>query len=206
MVQVYKDEERRLEMLSMAGLIQRFNEGCPSAEVYRKGIRCYQVLLNVIENPEFSEKVSELAKIPAGTIKSTALKIVNVLLFNRDKNPFLSLGLPSDAADDEIKKRWKKLLMLYHPDRAFNRKAYEEIAKKINQAYEEIGELKEKGMYREEAIKEQRKSVRNITRLPRSSFPAAQIKYLKYFPAIILVAVICIAIFSITLYVIYKIN
>jgi DnaJ-domain-containing protein 1 len=205
MVQVYKDEERRLEMLSMAGLIQRFNEGCPSAEVYRKGIRYYQVLLDVIENREFSEKVSELAKIPAGTITSTAFKIVNVLLFNRDKNPFLSLGLPSDAGDAEIKKRWKKLLTLYHPDKAFNRKTYEETAKKINQAYEEIAELKEKSAYSEEVAEEQQKSVQDVTMLPGSSFHVAQTK-LKYLPAVILFTVIFIAIFTITLFIIYKIN
>jgi len=193
-------------MLSMAGLIQRFNEGCPSAEVYRKGIRYYQVLLDVIENQEFSEKVSELAKMPAGTIRSTALKIVNVLLFNKEKNPFLSLGLPSDAVDDEIKKRWKGLLMLYHPDRAVNRKEHEEIAKKINQAYREIAELKGKSLYREKSAKEQRKSVRDSIRLPRISSPIIRIKYLKYLPAIILVTIICIAIFTITLFVIYKIN
>ena len=193
-------------MLSMAGLIQRFNEGCPSAEVYRKGIRYYQVLLDVIENPESSEKVSELAKMPAGTIRKAALKIVNVLLFNKEKNPFLSLGLPSDAVDDEIKKRWKKLLMLYHPDRAVNRKEHEEIAKKINQAYEEIAELKEKSEYSDRAAEEQQRYVRDITMPPRSSFQVAKTKYLKYLPAIILVTVICIAILSITLFVIYKIN
>jgi DnaJ-domain-containing protein 1 len=206
MVQVYKDEEKRLEMLSMAGLIHRFNEGCPSAEVYRKGIRYYQVLLDAIEDQGFSEKISELAKIPAGTITSTALKIVNVLLFNRDRNPFLSLGLPSDAADAEIKKRWKKLLTLYHPDKAFNRKAYEEIAKKINQSYEEIADLKEKSAYSEKAAEEQQEPVGDVTMLPRSSFPVAQTKYLKYLPAVILFTVIFIAIFTITLFVIYKMN
>jgi DnaJ-domain-containing protein 1 len=205
MVQVYKDEEKRLEMLSMAGLIHRFNEGCPSAEVYRKGIRYYQVLLDVIEDQEFSEKVSELAKMPAGTITNTAFKIVNVLLFNRDKNPFLSLGLPSDAADAEIKKRWKKLLTLYHPDKAFNRKAYEEVAKKINRSYEEIAELKEKSAYSEKAAEEKQKSVQDITIPPRSSFHVAQTK-LKYLPAVILFTVIFIAIFTITLFIIYKMN
>jgi len=193
-------------MLSMAGLIQRFNEGCPSAEVYRKGIRYYQVLLDVIEDQESSEKVSELAKMPAGTITSTALKIVNILLFNKEKNPFLSLGLPSDAVDDEIKKRWKRLLMLYHPDRAFDRKACEEIAKKINQAYEEIAELKEKSEYSDRAAEEQQRYVRDITMPPRSSFHVAKTKYLKYLPAVILFTVICIAILTITLFVIYKIN
>lgn len=205
MVHTLKNEDRNLEVLMTAGLIQRFAERRSIDEIYRRGIGCYEVLLDVIEKPEVTRKVAEFAKKSLETTRADALKIVGLLLFNRGNNPFLSLGLPDDAEESEIKKRWKRLLMLYHPDRAFNQKGYEEIAKKINQAYEKIAELKEKRAYNEKSAKEQQKSV-HIT-MPRiSSFPASKSKYLQYLPSIILVIVIFLAILSITLFIIYKID
>lgn len=204
MVQTFKNEDRKLEMLVTAGLIQRCNERCSVDEIYKRGMRCYEVLLDVIEKPEVTRKVAEFTNKSEETIKSTALKIVNLLLFNRGNNPFLSLGLPDDAEDSDIKKRWKRLLMLYHPDRAFNRKGYEEIAKKINQVYGEVIELKEKSSYKEKTVGERWKPV-PVKMRPKTSFRAVPIEYFKYLPAFILAAIIFIAIFTITLFVIYKI-
>lgn|SRR4030066_994093 len=205
MVQTFKNEDRKLEMLVTAGLIQRCAERCPVDEIYKRGIRCYEVLLDVIEKPEVTRKVAEFTKKSEETIKNTALKIVNQLLFNKGNDPFLSLGLPDDAEDSEIKKRWKRLLMLYHPDRAFNRKGYEEISKKINQAYGEVIELKEKNSHKEKAIGERRKPVPVRTRLPQKYPRAVHFRYLKHLPTFILFAVICIAIVTIIFFVIYKI-
>jgi hypothetical protein len=205
MVHALKNEDKKLEMLAAAGLIQRCVERCPVDEVYRRGVRCYEVLLDVIEKPEITEKIAAFTKQSEETIKVTALKILNLLLFNRGDNPFLSFGLPDYAEDGQIKKRWKRLLMLYHPDRAFNRKGYEETAKKINQVYREIIELKEKNSYKSKDIEEQQKPVPVKTMLPKTSPLIGHFKYLKYLPTFILVAILCIAILAIVFFILYKI-
>lgn len=206
MVQTFRNIDRNLEVLMTAGLIQRFAERCPVDEIYKRGIRCYEVLLDVLEKPEVTRKVAEFTKKSEETIKNTALKIVNQLLFNRVKDPFLSLGLRDDAEDSEIKKRWKRLLMLYHPDRAFNREGHEEISKKINQVYEEVIELKERSSYEERSFGELRRPVPVRTRLPEKYPWAVNFKYLKHIPAFILIAIICIAIITVIFFVIYRIN
>jgi hypothetical protein len=205
MVQALRNEDRKLEMLAMAGLIQRCVERCPADEIYKRGVRCYEGILDAIEKPEVTREVAAFTKQSEETIRNTALTIVNLLLFNRGNNPLLSFGLLDDAEDSQIKKRWKRLLMLYHPDRALNRKGYEETAKKINQVYREIIELKEQNSYKRKTIGEQRKPVPVKTRLPKTSPLIVHFKYLKHIPTLILVAILCIAIFTIAFFILYNI-
>ena len=46
------------------------------------------------------------------------------------------LGVPRDAADDDIKKAYRKLAMQYHPDRNNGSKDAEEQFKSITEAYD----------------------------------------------------------------------
>lgn len=207
-----KSEDRKREIFSTASLINKFNEGCPLNEIYNRGIDCYEVILDLIENPEVAKEISKLIKQPREKIKIAAIKIVNLLLFNKGNNPFLSLGLSDSATSSEIKKRWKRLLMLYHPDRFFNQKGYEEVAKKINQAYREIDELQEKKSHNEKVIKNNEKIIKkqrkyipvktNLSEISTTHFFYP--KYLKFLPTFIIVAVISIAIFTIALFIIHK--
>ena len=199
---VYKNEDRKIELFLTASLINRLNKGCPLDEIYNKGISCYEVLLDLIENPEVAKKISEIIKLPPEKIKIAAVKIVNLLLFNKKDNPFLSLGLSNHATDNETKKRWKRLLMLYHPDRLFSQKIYEEIAKKINQAYREIDELKEKNFHYEKVIKKTGDHFPFKNNLNKNSVRIFNLRYLKYLPSFILGAVISIAIITIVFFII----
>lgn len=194
---VHKNNDRRPEILSAASLINKFNEGCPMSEVYKRGIDCYETLLDLIEEPVVGEEVSKLIKQPQERIGLIAIKIINLLLFNKENDPFLSLGLSDNATTNEIKKRWKRLLMIYHPDRMSNRKGYEEVAKKINQAHEEIEELQRGKLHNEKVIKHNEKVVEKPERYVTSSYFYS--KYLKLLPTFIIIAVISIAIFTIIL-------
>lgn len=195
---VYKDTDRKREIFSTASLINRFNEGCPLDEIYRRGTDCYETLLDLIEKPEVVSEVSKLIKQPREKIEIVAIKIVNLLLLNRENNPFLSLGLPKSATSDEIKKRWKRLLMIYHPDRLSSQKGYEVMAKKINQVYREIGELQTKISHDKEVTRHNRKVVEK----QEIYFPSNRYfypKYLKFLPTFIIIMAISIAIFTIIL-------
>jgi curved DNA-binding protein len=56
------------------------------------------------------------------------------------KNYYESLGVPRTASADEIKKSFRKLARLYHPDVAKDKKKAEEKFKEINEAYEVLSD------------------------------------------------------------------
>jgi len=197
---IHKTDDRRRKIFVAASLINKLNEGSPLNEIYQRGIDCYEILLDLIEKPEVAKEISELIKYPQEKIKPVAIKIVNLFLFNKDNNPFLSLGLSDNATGEEIKKRWKKLLMLYHPDRMSNQKGYEEVAKKINQAYREIEELGGEKSHNEKMAEKKKEYIPVKTKFSNTSTTQFfNFKYLKFLPTFIIIAVISIAIFTIIL-------
>jgi curved DNA-binding protein len=56
------------------------------------------------------------------------------------KDYYESRGVPRTATEDEIKKAFRKLARLYHPDVAKDKKKAEEKFKEINEAYEVLGD------------------------------------------------------------------
>ena len=92
-----KSGNTNLKVLATATLIRRFHERCSLNEIYDKAIRCYETLIEVIQNPDTARDISALLNIPANTIKNSAEAIINILLFNKENDPYLSFGLNSDA-------------------------------------------------------------------------------------------------------------
>ncbi|MDO5768262.1 MAG: J domain-containing protein [Psychrobacter sp.] len=63
-----------------------------------------------------------------------------------DKNYYDILGVKKDASDDEIKKRYRKLVRQYHPDVSDDPNADEKIAE-INNAYETLRDSDKRAQY-----------------------------------------------------------
>jgi curved DNA-binding protein len=65
------------------------------------------------------------------------------------KDYYKILGVPRGAADDDIKKSFRKLARQYHPDVAKDKKVAEEKFKEINEAYEVLGDPAKRKKYDE---------------------------------------------------------
>jgi hypothetical protein len=187
-----KSGNTSLKLLATATLIRRFHERCSPNEIYDKATRCYETLIEMIQTPETARDISALLNIPADTIKYYAGAIIDSLLFNTKNDPYLSFGLNRDARLSEVSRRWKSLIVLYHPDKYLNQKIFEEKAKKINELYEEIRKL--------EKNKINYNSFNNAAKLSSpSSRRILHSVYFKYLPLIIIGAAMIIAIVSILL-------
>ncbi len=62
--------------------------------------------------------------------------VISKMHFNPENNYYITLGLPQHATPDELSRRWKKFMLLYHPDKQVgNEEWVSERAKKVNEAY-----------------------------------------------------------------------
>src|ERR1035441_4509624 len=65
------------------------------------------------------------------------------------KDYYETLGVPRGASGDDIKKAFRKLARVYHPDVAKNKKQAEEKFKEINEAYEVLSDSAKRKRYDE---------------------------------------------------------
>jgi len=63
------------------------------------------------------------------------------------KNFYQTLGIKRDASSDDIKKAYRKLAQKFHPDKNDGDKFFEERFKEIQEAYEVLSNVYEKGKY-----------------------------------------------------------
>jgi DnaJ family protein B protein 4 len=72
----------------------------------------------------------------------------NFLNTSGDQNSFYSiLEVPDTASPDDIKKSYRRLSMLHHPDKNGNSQESKEKIQKINEAYEVLGDPEKKKEY-----------------------------------------------------------
>ncbi|MEW6053639.1 MAG: J domain-containing protein [Nitrospirota bacterium] len=202
---------RKHVFFSAAGLISRFYEGCPVNEIYDKGVRYYDILLHLLENPDAVESLSGLTKIPPEKIRSAALKIIHLLMFNRNQNPYLTLGLPDQATAADVKHRWKRLLLLIHPDRSPSFKGNETMTRRINEAYRNIANLGPNDVpsYSHEDRNTNESAAFTASyaaggNMHVQSLLSRHYKYLRHLPTIIVITAVSLAFLSLLIFILLK--
>lgn len=189
----------RLEILNIARLINRFRLSAYPDEIYDSVISNYDTLLEIIENHRSAVKLALTADMPISKIRESAEAILDFLIFNKKNDPFVSLGLKGNEDRIKITRRWRQLITLFHPDKYPGNRIYEERAKRINEAYEEIRRLKfvkKEGFYSEsrknQILKniESPRALSNRVKKRRLSIRKADsylLSYLRYLPFFITV-------------------
>lgn len=185
-------------MISTAGLIARFYEGCRLREIYEMILSHYEKLLTILEDPETAAEVSGLMGLPVDKVKDATESIIVRLLFNKSDDAFVSLGLRHDASISEAHHRWQRLMMLYHPDRQNGAGMHDDKAKRINEAFaminkktKEVISTGEKQLYT--GTTKQREKTYSRTKKHKAPFQHA-----RYVPIFILGMAVLIALFMLT--------
>ena len=188
-----KTTKDTLRLLTTATLIRRFHERCPSDELYDKAVRSYETLLEARGKRHTAGEIAALLDIPEVTIQHYADAIISQLLFNREDDPYLSFGLKKNAPLPEVNKRWKTLIVLYHPDKHKDQGTNGRKVKKVNEMYDRIQRLQGQDRHL---------SPFTPFRVPglqgRGAIP--QGRHYRYLPSIIIALATAIAVLSILLF------
>lgn len=91
-------------------------------------------LIDILNGSEKATEFLALRGIRREYVSGHIRSILRRLHFNRDNDLYLTLALPHSASESRIHKRWKDLMLIYHPDRNPDKEAAE-CAIKINEAY-----------------------------------------------------------------------
>ncbi len=155
----YSDRRQGLNLLMAAGLIKRFYHGPPANDInglYEGALRCFETLIDISINPGVARALSASTGIDADRLMQGADQIISCLHFNKQRDFYIALGLRREASPDEIRNRWKRLMLLYHPDRfqdSGNQTDYrliqqaEEKAKVVNEAYNMLKDTERRRQY-----------------------------------------------------------
>ncbi len=188
----YRTGEKEFQLLLAAGLLRRFDK-ISDRDFCDRAVKCFDALLDIRDSVDSAKKISAMIDWQATTVQKSAERIIDNLLFNKNDDPYLSLGLRGDAGTDEVTKRWRRLIVLYHPDRYPDKKEYEEKAKRLNEAYTQIRKARKGAAWYEpfnDALRDN---------LPKKAV-VHYYRYLRYLPTLILALTVLMAIVSILLF------
>lgn len=174
-------------------------------QLYREAIHCFDALIDISHNTDVARDFASRNQTDLKYLVDGANFVISKMHFNPENNYYVTLGIPQSASPDEIKERWKRLMLLYHPDRqAGQEDLVSERAKKVNEAYNTLKDDSRRNSYNRKLIEETviskpasrsqptKKSMsRNRTRIQTAS-PAWE-RARRYFPRMLVALYILIA-------------
>ena len=128
----FSDEQLR----SALAVIKASYEGEPADRLFRQAVACFDCLIEISGNTSAIADFARRHDTDNKYLVDGANSVISRMLFNPEENYYTTLGLSPSSSPDEIRERWKKLMLLYHPDRQGGDESWvTERAKKVNEAY-----------------------------------------------------------------------
>jgi DnaJ-domain-containing protein 1/ketosteroid isomerase-like protein len=129
---VHTDEQLK-KALAVIGLSYR---GAAPEVLFAQAIHCFEGLMDISRDTEAARDFARRRELDIKYLVDGANFVISKMHFNPEENFYVTLGLPMDTTPEELKQRWKKLMLLYHPDRQTGDEEWvSERAKKVNEAY-----------------------------------------------------------------------
>jgi len=116
-------------------------------------IRYFDLFMDILNNTDAARKYLEESHLDRDYIVNRIREVLFKLHFNRDNNHYLTLCLPNNVPEEEIHRRWRDLMLIYHPDRNSNDDSALECAKKINESYSILKDNYRRSLYNSELIR-----------------------------------------------------
>jgi curved DNA-binding protein CbpA len=111
-----------------------------------KAVRHSDVFINILNDSDESREFLSSAGISREYVSGQITGILSRLHFNKENDHYLTLALSRSASESQLHKRWKELMLLYHPDRNSGDDAVA-CAMKINDAYSVLRNPQKKAEY-----------------------------------------------------------
>jgi DnaJ-domain-containing protein 1 len=129
--------------------------GASADRLYRDAIHCFDSLIEISHNTDAIRDFARRHNTDHKYLVDGANFVISMMHFNTENNYYVTLGLSRNATPAEIRERWKKLMLLYHPDRQpGNEEWVSERAKKVNEAYSILREDEKRQAFDRKLLKQ----------------------------------------------------
>jgi DnaJ-domain-containing protein 1 len=130
------------------GVITQSYQGIPPEKLFNEAIHCFDALIDISLQTENIRDFAQRKHLDNKYIVDGANFVISKMHFNTGNNHYITLGLPSTASAEMIRERWKRLMLLYHPDRQPGAEEWvSERAKKVNEAYNTLKDEEKRNVY-----------------------------------------------------------
>ena len=104
--------------------------------LYAQAIHCFEGLMDISRDTDAVRDFARRHELDIKYLVDGANFVISKMHFNPEENFYVTLGLPRNTTPEELRQRWKKLMLLYHPDKQIDDEEWvSERAKKVNEAY-----------------------------------------------------------------------
>ena len=104
--------------------------------LYAQATHCFEGLMEISLNTDAVTDFAKRNELDIKYLVDGANFVISKMHFNPEEDFYVTLGLPRNATPEEIRQRWKNLMLLYHPDKQEGDEEWvAERAKKVNEAY-----------------------------------------------------------------------
>ncbi|MEW6107712.1 MAG: J domain-containing protein [Nitrospirota bacterium] len=148
-----RPSEDRLQK-ALEVIIQSY-KGIPPEKLYNEAIHCFDALIDISHNTEAIKDFASRNEIDLKYLVDGANFVISKMHFNPENNFYITLGIPQNSSPDEIRERWKRLMLLYHPDRQEGDGEWvSERAKKVNEAYSTLKDESRRNAYNKKLVEQ----------------------------------------------------